>query len=137
MISTRSTAQGNAQRSEDAIKFAQVFFQKQDREKTTLFEMYHDQATLVWNGQMHKSKTAIQKFYQSQQTIETTLEALDAQIMPQMGDIIDMITIIAGGKLKQHNDENLVNFSRTFLLGPDSPSSTEYKIISDTLRTQT
>lgn len=134
MISTRSTPEGNAQRCEEALKFAQVFFHKQDKDKETLCEMYHDQSTLIWNGQIHKSKTSIAKFYHNQQSIETTLQALDAHIIPPMGDIVDMITIIAGGKFKQ-NDTNL-NFSRTFLLGPSAPNSTEYLIVSDTLRAQ-
>lgn len=135
MISGRSTAEGNAQRSDEALKFAQVFFHRQDKEKETLFEMYHDQSTLIWNGQPHKTKTSIAKFYHSQEPIETLLQALDAQIMPQMGDIVDMITIIAGGKIKQGNVTS--NFSRTFLLGPNLPQSSEYLIFSDTMRTQT
>lgn len=137
MTSQRSSAEGNALRSDQALQFAQVFFQKQDKEKTSLCEMYHDQATLMYNGQIHKSKTSIAKFYQSQPTTETTLEALDAQIMPQMGDVVDMITIIAGGKIKFQKDENLTNFSRTFLLGPNCPGSTDYLIVTDTMRTQT
>lgn len=135
MLSTRNTAEGNAQRSDEAIKFAQVFFTKQDKEKETLFEMYHDQSTLIWNGQPYKTKTAITKFYHNQDSVETTLEVLDAQIVPQMGDIFDMVTIIAGGKLKQNNVTS--NFSRTFLLGPSVPGSQEYLIVSDTVRTQT
>lgn len=134
MISTRSSAEGNAQRSDEALKFAELFFHKQDKEKETLVDMYHDQSTLIWNGQPHKTKTQIARFYQSQQSIDTSLQALDAQIMPQMGDIIDMITVIAGGKIKQNNATS--NFSRTFLLGPNVPGSTEYLIVSDTMRTQ-
>lgn len=134
MISTRSTPEGNAQRSDEALKFAHVFFMKQDKEKNTLCEMYHDQSTLIWNGQIYKSKTSIAKFYNSMDPTETTLEALDAQIMPQMGDIIDMITIVAGGTIKQSDATS--NFSRTFLLGPNTPGSTEYLIVSDTMRIQ-
>lgn len=134
MISTRSTAEGNAQRSDEALKFAHVFFHKQDKEKSSLSEMYHDRSTLIWNGTTHKSKTQITKFYHDQQPTETTLQALDAHIMPQMGDIIDMITIIAGGKVKQ--DDITSNFSRTFLLGPNVPGSSQYLIVSDTMRTQ-
>lgn len=134
MISTRSTTEGNAQRSDEALKFAHVFFHKQDKEKETLCEMYHDQSTLIWNGQAHKSKSSIAKFYHAQQPTETTLQALDAQILPQMGDVLDMITIIAGGKVKQN--DTISNFSRTFLLGPNAPGSTEYLIVSDTMKTQ-
>lgn len=134
MISARSTAEGNARRSDDALKFAYIFFQKQDKEKETLVDMYHDQSTLIWNGQLHKSKTNVAKFYQNQQASETTLQLVDAQIMPQMGDIIDMVTIIAGGKIKQK--DTISNFSRTFILGPNAPNSTDYLIISDTMRTQ-
>lgn len=134
MLSTRSTAEGNAQRSDEALKFAEMFFHKQDKEKETLHEMYHDQSTLIWNGQPHKTKTSIARFYQSQRPTETTLQSLDAQIMPQMGDIVDMITVIAGGKIKQ--SETISNFSRTFLLGPNVPGAAEYLIVSDTMRTQ-
>lgn len=134
MISTRSTAEGNAQRSDEALKFAHVFFHKQDKEKNTLSEMYHDKSTLIWNGTTHKTKKQIAKFYNDQQPTETTLQSLDAQIMPQMGELIDMITIIAGGKLKQ--DDIDFNFSRTFLLGPNVANSTQYLIVSDTMRTQ-
>lgn len=132
MISTRSTPEGNAQRSEEAIKFAHVFFMKQDREKSTLCEMYHDHSSLIWNGQLHRSKTSIAKFYNNMESTETTLQALDAQIMPQMGDIIDMITIVAGGIVKQSDTTS--NFSRTFLLGPNAPGSTDFLIVSDTMR---
>lgn len=134
MISTRFTAEGNAQRSDEALKFAHVFFTKQDKEKATLVDMYHDQSTLIWNGQVHKSKTNIAKFYQNQPVTETTLQLLDAQIMPQMGDIIDMVTIVAGGKMKQ--SETSSNFSRTFVIGPNAPNSKEYLIVSDTMRSQ-
>lgn len=95
--------------------------------------MYHDQATLIWDGQPHKTRTSIARFYKEQEALEIVLQALDAQIVPQMGDIIDMVTIIAGGTLKQ-NDKKL-NFSRTFLLGPNAPVSQEYLIVSDTMRT--
>lgn len=134
MISTRSTAEGNAQRSDEALKFVQLFFLKQDTEKTTLCEMYHDQATLIWDGEVKKPKSSIAKYYQSMQPTTTTLQAIDAQIMPQMGDIIDMITIIVGGSMKQSN--KTFNFSRTFLLGANAPGTTEYLIVSDTMRTQ-
>lgn len=134
MMSVRSTAEGNAQRSDDALKWAYLFFTKQDKEKETLAELYHDQSTLIWNGQLHKSKTSIAKFYHAQQAVETTLQLVDAQIMPQMGDIIDMMTIITGGKIKQNDTTS--NFSRTFILGPCTPNSTDYLIISDTMRTQ-
>lgn len=134
MISSRATAEGNAQRSDEALQFAQMFFHKQDKEKETLVEMYHDQSSLIWNGTPHKTKTSIAKFYQSQQPCETTLQALDAQIMPPMGDIIDMITVVACGKMK-HRDATS-NFSRTFILGPNAPDSGQYLIISDTVRTQ-
>lgn len=133
-MSVRSTAEGNAQRSDDALKWAYLFFTKQDKEKETLAELYHDQSTLIWNGQLHKSKTSIAKFYHAQQAVETTLQLVDAQIMPQMGDIIDMMTIITGGKIKQNDTTS--NFSRTFILGPCTPNSTDYLIISDTMRTQ-
>lgn len=133
MMSTRNTLEGNAQRSEEALKFAQLFFHKQDKEKDTLVEMYHDQATLTWNGTNHKTKTQIALFYRNQKPCETSVQALDTQIMPPMGDIIDMITVVACGKLK-HNDV-LSNFSRTFVLGPNAPGSVEYLIISDTVRT--
>lgn len=134
MISTRSTAEGNAQRSDEALKFAEIFFHKQDKEKETLVEMYHAESTLIWNGFPHKTKSSIARFYQQLRPTETTLQSLDAQIMPQMGDIIDMITVVAGGKIKQN--DTLSNFSRTFLLGPIVPGSTEILIISDTMRTQ-
>ena len=134
MISTRSSADSNAQRSDEAVRFAEVFFQQQDKDKEALHKMYHEQSTLIWNGTPHRTRTSIQKFYQSQQPTETTLQALDAQIMPPMGDIIDMITVIAGGKIK-HTD-NSSNFTRTFLLGPNAPGSTEYLIVSDTMRIQ-
>lgn len=134
MISTRNSPEGNAMRSDEALRFAEIFFHKQDKEKETLCEMYHDQSTLIWNGIPHKTKTRIAKFYQSQHATETTLQALDAQIMPPMGDIIDMITVIAGGKIKQGDSTS--NFSRTFLLGPNAPDSTTYLIVSDTMRIQ-
>lgn len=134
MLSTRTTPEGNAQRSDEALKFAQVFFHKQDKDKGTLSELYHDQSTLIWDGQTYKTKLSITKFYHEQKPIETTLQALDAQIMPPMGDIIDMITIVAGGKIKQ--EETTSNFSRTFLLGPNAPGASEYLIVSDTMKTQ-
>uniref|UniRef100_A0A6G1SDQ8 NTF2-related export protein n=1 Tax=Aceria tosichella TaxID=561515 RepID=A0A6G1SDQ8_9ACAR len=133
MISNRTSAEGNTQRSNEALGFAEVFFHRQDKDRgEALYGMYHDQSTLIWNGSPYKTKTNITKFYQSQLATETTVQALDAQIMPPMGDIIDMITVIAAGKIKQNDRE--YNFSRTFLLGPNSPTSTEYLIVSDTMR---
>lgn len=134
MVSNRTSAEGNTQRSDEALRFAELFFHKQDKDKETLCEMYHHQSTLIWNGSPYKTKTSIARFYQSQQATETTVQSLDAQIMPPMGDIIDMITVIAGGTIKQ-NDQ-MSNFSRTFLLGPSGPNSAEYLIVSDTMRIQ-
>lgn len=134
MITQRSTPQGNAQRSDEAMKFAQLFFTKHDKEKETLSEMYHDQSTLIWNGQPFKGKNGIAKFYKNSETTETTLQCLDVQIIPPTSDIVDMIMIIAGGKVKQK--DAMLNFSRTFLLGPNAPQSTEYLIVSDTVRIQ-
>lgn len=131
--SSRLTTERNLTISEEALKFASIFFTKQFEQKETLCDLYHDQSTLIWNGTTHKTKTNIAKFYQKQQKIETILECLDAQIIPPMGDIVDMITIVAGGKLKQ--DENTFNFSRVFLIGPNAPGSFGYNIVSDNMRT--
>lgn len=129
MLSTRGSAEHNAQRSDEALKFAEVFFNTQDKEKQGIHKMYHDRSTLIWNGEPHHSKTNIAKFYEKLHPTQTTLQSLDAQILPQMGDILDNITVVAGGKI------NNSNFSRAFLLGPNAPGSTEYLIVSDTMRT--
>lgn len=131
--STRATGEGNVLRADQATNFANLFFGKQDKEKDTLCELYHDQSTLIWNGEIFKTKTSIAKFYQKQQPVETTLECLDVQILPQMGDVIDMITILAGGKVKQNDKTS--NFSRTFLLGPSIQGKDDYLIVTDTMRT--
>lgn len=129
----RYTAASNLVRSDEALAFANLFFTRQDKEKETLCEMYHGQSTLIWNGTPYKTKTNIAKFYQKQQPVETSLLCLDAQILPSMGDTSNMITIIAGGKLQQ--DGTTSNFSRVFLIGPNSPGSSEYLIVSDNMRT--
>lgn len=118
-------------RCDDAIKFAQIFLHRHDKEKDRLGELYHDAATLIWNGQCHKSKTAISKFYQAQKPTETSLEILDTQILPP-NDTMDLTTIIAAGKIKQ-NDATM-NFSRVFILGVQGTAGL---IISDTMRLQT
>lgn len=135
MHSPRNTPEGNLFACQAAQDFCGIFFTRQDKKEPTLYELYHNDASLLWNGDLHKNKTSIAKFYQNQQNFETTLEVLDAQIMPQMGDILNMITVIAGGKIKQNN--NISNFSRTFLIGPIAPGLKDYLILSDTMRVQT
>lgn len=135
MSSTRNTPPGNLFACQAAQDFCNVFFSSQQKKDAALYEMYHRDASLLWNGQLIRNKSSITKFYQNQQNLETTVEVLDAQIMPQMGDILDMYTVIAGGKVKQNNTTS--NFSRTFLIGPIVLGSKDYRILSDTMRVQT
>lgn len=125
----RKSPQTNIVRCDDAVNFTQIFFNKHDKEKETISSLYHDASTLIWNGQCHKNKTSIARFYQSMKNTQTEPLTIDTQILPQMGDMPDLTTIIVGGKITQNNVT--VNFSRTFVLGVQGTSC---HIISDTMR---
>lgn len=129
----RSSAEGNANVAIQATEFAKLFFTRQEKDKENISDLYHNQSTLIWNGEVVKSKTNIHKFHAKLQIQEITVECLDVQIMPQLGDMTDTITILAGGKLKQNDTTS--NFSRTFLIGPSIQGKSDILIISDTMRT--
>lgn len=125
------------QACEASTKFAQIFYHKLDKEsRDALGELYMDSATLLWNGECIKGKKGIIEHYKNLPPTSITLQSLDTQTMPMMGDLGDLLTIVVGGKITYTStgDTNKeTTFGQTFIVVAHGGL---FKIVSDNLRLQ-
>jgi len=114
-----------------------IFYNKLDKSRHTIGRLYHQEATLLWNGTQVKGKDDIVTFFEKLPTSETTLNMIDAQ------PVIDfpflngeqMIAATCGGQVK-FDGKIIKNFSETFTLVSETNAEGKvWKIIMDTFRT--
>jgi len=120
------------QACDDARKFVDLYYQRLDKGRHLLGGLYHDQATLVWNGNSVASKAAILQFYEQLPISETELMSLDAQPVTEIHENpYTMITVTCSGRQKLGNNRPEC-FTETFLLVAENQV---WKVISDAFRT--
>lgn len=128
--SNLSTSLKISQACESGKKFAEVFYEKLDKSRHTMAQLFHDNAVLVWNGNYVSGKGNILEFYGNLPTIDTTLMSIDAQpISPLVSGEQVSIQITCNGKMAFNKRSRC--FNESFML---TAENSIWKIVSDTYR---
>lgn len=136
MVSMSSSASGVPsamkirQACESGKKFAQVFYEKLDKSRHTMGQLFHDHATLAWNGNLVKTKGSVLEFYGNLPTISTTLMCIDAQpISESVSGEKTSILVTCNGRMSFSKQTRC--FNESFML---TAENNVWKIVSDTYR---
>lgn len=116
---------------DDGKKFAELFYDKVDKGRHAIGNLFHDKANLVWNGNHIQGKSNIVTFYETLPTSETTLQSIDAQPVLDLPELAgnQTITVICGGR--QKFGSKMKFFTECFMLTAESGV---WKIVTDTYR---
>lgn len=119
---------------ESGKKFAQVFYEKLDKNRHTMGQLFHESAALVWNGNVVKGKGNILDFYANLPTIETKLMCIDAQpVSDTISGEKTSILVTCNGKMIFNKQTKC--FNESFMLSAMTvDGKTVWKIVVDTYR---
>lgn len=123
------------QACDDGRKFAEIFYEKLDKNRTAINGLYLTTANLVWNGNFVQGKDKIVSFYENLPSSETNLMSVDAQPMLDLPEFMGQVTItvICGGRMKIGTRTKF--FSECFMLTAENQNGKPtWKIVSDTYR---
>lgn len=120
-----------SQACEDGKRFAELFYDKLDKNRTVMNGLFMEEAKLVWNGNPVEGKQRIVDFYASLPTSETMLQSVDAQAVLDLPALQGQptINVICAGRMKLGSKSKF--FSESFTL---TALNTTWKIVSDTFR---
>ncbi|KAI7688219.1 NTF2-related export protein 2, partial [Sarcoptes scabiei] len=119
------------QACESGKKFAEVFYEKLDKNRHTMGQLFHESAILVWNGNNCSGKNNILEFYGNLPTIDTTLSSIDAQPLSSLiSQEQTSIMVTCNGRMA-FNKRNQC-FMESFIL---TAENNVWKIVTDTFRT--
>ena len=123
-----------SQACESGKKFAEVFYEKLDKGRHTMGQLFYDSATLIWNGNHVKGKGDILEFYGNLPTVDTTLICIDAHPVSETisGDKTSIL-VTCNGKMRFKDQTKC--FNESFMLTALTvDGKTVWKIISDNYR---
>lgn len=120
-----------SQACEYAKKFTEIFYEKVDKGRHTIGSLYHEAASLVWNGHRVQGKAQILAFYEKLATSETQLMSLDAQPVLEVAGFEGqtVMTISCSGRVRFGSKFRL--FTECFTLVAENEV---WKIVADTYR---
>ena len=120
-----------SQACEDGKRFAELFYEKLDKNRSGLSGLFMEEAKLVWNGHPASGKRAILDFYAALPVSETQLNSVDAQPLLDLPALNGQptINVICGGRMKFGTRCKF--FSESFTL---TALNNTWKVVSDTFR---
>ena len=113
-----------------------VYYKSLDKSRSAFEKLYHDSASLVWNGNSVNGREKILEFFKNLPISETNLSTLDAQPVSYVQKVEGkkMMFISCVGSIKFSN-QNPKTFTQNFLLIAESEAEKiVWKIVSDTFR---
>ena len=120
-----------SQACEDGKRFAELFYEKLDKNRSVINGLFMDEAKLVWNGNLVEGKQRIVDFYTGLPVSDTSLNSVDAQAvldLPALGGQ-PTISVICGGRMRYGPKSKF--FTESFTL---TALNNTWKIVSDTFR---
>jgi len=121
-----------SQACDDGKTFAELFYEKMDKQRHAMANLFHESASLVWNGNHVQGKASVVNFLEQLPASETNLTCIDAQPvldLPALGGQ-PTITVICGGRQKFGNNK-YKQFTESFML---TAEQNVWKVVSDTYR---
>ena len=122
------------QATSTAETFSQLYYKKMDQERHTIDRMYHENATMTWNGNPIEGIQNIQKFCLERIPKSSTfVQSLDAQPVHDsaVGGQTTVLVTVAGTVKYGHTQP--VNFQQNFLI---TAKDSKWKVVTDTFRSQ-
>lgn len=123
-----------AQACEDGKRFAELFYEKLDKNRSVINGLFMDEAKLVWNGHLVEGKQRIVDFYSGLPVSDTVLNSVDAQAVLDLPALQGQptINVICGGRMRFGTKSKF--FTECFTL---TALNNTWKIVSDTFRDYT
>ena len=122
------------QATSTAETFSQLYYKKMDQERHTIDRMYHENATMTWNGNPIEGIQNIQKFCLERIPKSSTfVQSLDAQPVHDsaVGGQTTVLVTVAGTVKYGHTQP--LNFQQNFLI---TAKDSKWKVVTDTFRSQ-
>jgi len=117
-----------------AETFSNLYYKKLDNERHTIDKMYHENATMTWNGNPIEGIQNIQKFcLDNIPKTSTYVQSLDAQPVHDsaVGGQTTVLVTVAGTVKYGHSQP--VGFQQNFLI---TAKEAKWKVVTDTFRSQ-
>ena len=120
-----------SQACDDGRRFAELFYDKLDKNRGAMSGLFMEEAKLVWNGNPVDGKSRILDFYVSLPVSETTLNSVDAQPLLDLPALNGQptISVVCGGRIKL--GPKFKFFTESFTL---TALNNTWKIVSDSFR---
>ncbi|XP_064478695.1 NTF2-related export protein 2-like [Ornithodoros turicata] len=125
------------ERAEQATKagedFAKLFYETLEKRRHLLANLFLENATVLWNGNVFNNKADIGKFYESLPACEAQLICVDSQ--PIWNEFVQgqtTIHVAAVGQVK-YTGKSWTPFTESFVL---TAQGTVWKLVVDTFRFQ-
>lgn len=117
-----------------AETFSNLYYKKMDSDRHTIEKMYHENATMTWNGNPIDGIGSIQKFWLEKIPKSSTfVQSLDAQPVHDsaVGGQTTVLVTVAG--TVKYGASQPVNFQQNFLI---TAKDAKWKVVTDTFRSQ-
>ena len=117
-----------------AETFSKLYYNKMDNDRHTIEKMYHENATLTWNGNPIDGIANIQKFFLEKiPKASTRVQSLDAQPVHDIAVSGQTTVLVNVAGTVVYGQSQPVNFQQNFLI---TAKDAKWKIVTDTFRSQ-
>ena len=117
-----------------AETFSKLYYNKMDNDRHTIEKMYHENATLTWNGNPIDGIANIQKFFLEKiPKVSTRVQSLDAQPVHDIAVSGQTTVLVNVAGTVVYGQSQPVNFQQNFLI---TAKDAKWKIVTDTFRSQ-
>jgi len=117
-----------------AEEFSNIYYKKMDTDRHTIDKMYHENATMTWNGNPIDGLPNIQRFCIDKIPKSSTfVQSLDAQPVHDsaVGGQTTVLVTVAG--TVKYGTTQPVGFQQNFLI---TAKDAKWKVVTDTFRSQ-
>ena len=117
-----------------AETFSKLYYNKMDNDRHTIEKMYHENATLTWNGNPIDGIANIQKFFLEMiPKASTRVQSLDAQPVHDIAVSGQTTVLVNVAGTVVYGQSQPMNFQQNFLI---TAKDAKWKIVTDTFRSQ-
>lgn len=127
-----------AEACESGKQFAQIFYEKLDKGRHHFYKLFHENATLVWNGRATVGRESICEFYEKLPSSESSVTCVDSQPAPELAELNGqkLLCITVYGRCVFRGSPRACVFTEVFTLVAEPGSEKNvWKVVSDTYRT--
>ena len=117
-----------------AEEFSNIYYKKMDTDRHTIDRMYHENATMTWNGNPIDGLTNIQKFcIEKIPKSSTYVQSLDAQPVHDTAVAGQTTVLVTVTGTVKYGTTQPVGFQQNFLI---TAKDAKWKVVTDTFRSQ-